>query len=65
MVEGTRIFPTRTEYLKRKEYNELANTFFTVEEFFEQYGDPIAHFRDDSRVTDQVSIIYSFKMCTF
>lgn len=33
----------------------MANKFFSVEEFFELYDDPIKHFKDDQRITDQVS----------
>ena len=47
-------YPSRADYNKRKEYNELANKFFTVEEFLDLYGDPFKHFGDETRATDRV-----------
>ncbi len=57
MLEGKETYPTRAEYNRRKEHNELVNKFFTVEEFFELYDDPLKHFRDDTRITDLVSFL--------
>lgn len=48
-------FPTRADYNRRKEYNVLANKFFTVEEFLELYDDPQKYFIEDTRVTDVVN----------
>jgi hypothetical protein len=53
-LEGNIAFPTRDDYNRRKEYNVLANRFFTVEEFLELYDDPLKYFTGDSRVTDFV-----------
>ncbi|KZS15070.1 Uncharacterized protein APZ42_019613 [Daphnia magna] len=52
ILEGNMEYPTRADYNRRKEYNDLANKFFTVEEFLELYDNPFTHFRDDNRVTD-------------
>ncbi|XP_057365982.1 E3 ubiquitin-protein ligase RNF216-like [Daphnia carinata] len=52
ILEGNMQYPTRADYNRRKEYNILANKFFTVEEFLELYDNPLTYFRDDSRVTD-------------
>lgn len=50
------VCPTRADYNRRKEYNALANKFFTVEEFLELYDDPMVYFKNDTRVTDAVSL---------
>jgi len=55
ILEGNMQFPTRADYNKRKEYNVLANKFFTVEEFLELYDDPRKYFAEDTRVTDAVN----------
>lgn len=47
-------YPSRADYNKRKEYNDLANKFFTVEEFLDLYEDPFKHFGDETRATDPV-----------
>ncbi|KAI9560010.1 hypothetical protein GHT06_014020 [Daphnia sinensis] len=52
ILEGNVQYPTRADYNRRKEYNILANKFFTVEEFLELYDNPFTYFRDDTRVTD-------------
>ncbi|EFX87807.1 hypothetical protein DAPPUDRAFT_306489 [Daphnia pulex] len=52
ILEGNMQFPTRADYNRRKEYNVLANKFFTVEEFLELYDDPQKYFTEDTRVTD-------------
>ncbi len=54
ILEGNMQFPTRADYNRRKEYNVLANKFFTVEEFLELYDDPRKYFTEDTRVTDLV-----------
>lgn len=60
ILEGNMEYPTRADYNRRKEYNDLANKFFTVEEFLELYDNPFTHFRDDNRVTDAVSLKKKF-----
>lgn len=55
LLEGQLTCPTRADYNKRKKYNELANKFFTAEEFLELYDDPFKHFSDETRVTDRVN----------
>lgn len=56
ILEGNIQIPTRADYNRRKEYNVLANKFFTVEEFLELYDDPRKYFTDDTRVTDWVRL---------
>ena len=52
-MEGA-AYPTRADYNKRKQYQDLADKFFTVEEFLELYDDPLKHFSDESRVVNGV-----------
>ena len=58
MLEGKLKYPTRGDYVGgNKRLPEIVDKFFTVEEFFELYDDPLKHFRDDARVTDSVIIL--------
>jgi len=45
------IYPKIDEYVKRHQYDDLANKFFTVEEFLELFDDPLTYFYDESSVT--------------
>jgi len=54
-IEGEMAYPSRADYNKRKEYNDLANKFFTAEEFLDLYEDPFKHFGDETRATDPVN----------
>lgn len=62
LLEGGEPYPTRADYEKRKEYNEVANKFFTVEEFLELYDDPFKHFGDETRIVDQVCMLSFFPL---
>ena len=49
------IYPKIDEYVKRHQYDDLANKLFTVEEFLELFDDPLTYFYDENSVTSVVS----------
>jgi hypothetical protein len=49
-------YPSRAEYAKRKEYEELSKKFFSTEEFLEMYEDPFKYFYDETRSTKPVNM---------
>ena len=64
-LEGTVKYPSRSEYNKRKQYQDLADKFFTVEEFLELYDDPLKHFSDETRNVDAVCFHYGHSIPNF
>lgn len=63
-LEGTVQYPSRSEYNKRKQYQDLTDKFFTVEEFLDLYDDPLKHFSDETRNVDAVSSRHGLKKFT-
>lgn len=50
----TTVETVQTQTKEVVEQSQNINEYFTVQEFFELYEDPIAYFRDDKRPVDQV-----------
>lgn len=39
-----------------KQHKEIAENFLTVQKLLEMYEDPLKHFKNDTRTTDQVEL---------